>query len=74
MLFKSANFNENILYPLFTIRRERDSNPRYAQTYTRFPGVLLRPLGHLSKEQNRGKVKPESLIVQTIYYGLSCIA
>ena len=29
-------------------RRERDSNPRYAFTYTRFPGVLLQPLRHLS--------------------------
>ena len=30
-------------------RTERDSNPRYAFTYTRFPGVRLQPLGHLSK-------------------------
>jgi hypothetical protein len=30
-------------------RRERDSNPRYGvKPYTRFPGVHLRPLGHLS--------------------------
>ena len=29
-------------------RRERDSNPRYALTYTHFPGVRLQPLGHLS--------------------------
>ena len=29
-------------------RRERDSNPRYAFTYTRVPGVRLKPLGHLS--------------------------
>ena len=29
-------------------RRERDSNPRYALTHTRFPGVHLKPLGHLS--------------------------
>lgn len=29
-------------------RTERDSNPRYAFTYTRFPGVHLQPLGHLS--------------------------
>ncbi len=29
-------------------RRERDSNPRYGLTYTRFPGVRLQPLGHLS--------------------------
>ncbi len=31
-----------------TIRRGRDSNPRYGYPYTRFPSVLLRPLGHLS--------------------------
>src|SRR3989338_7942855 len=30
-------------------RRERDSNPRYGLwPYTRFPGVHLQPLGHLS--------------------------
>ena len=30
-------------------RRERDSNPRYGfRPYTRFPGVHLQPLGHLS--------------------------
>ncbi len=29
-------------------RTERDSNPRYAFTYTRVPGVRLQPLGHLS--------------------------
>ncbi len=29
-------------------RRGRDSNPRYGLTYTHFPGVLLKPLGHLS--------------------------
>ena len=30
------------------LRRGRDSNPRYGLTYTHFPGVLLKPLGHLS--------------------------
>ncbi len=29
-------------------RRERDSNPWYDFSYTRFPSVLLQPLGHLS--------------------------
>src|ERR1051325_7445038 len=29
-------------------RRGWDSNPRYAFTYTRFPSVRLKPLGHLS--------------------------
>ena len=29
-------------------RRERDSNPRYGHPHTRFPSVLLKPLGHLS--------------------------
>jgi hypothetical protein len=28
-----------------------DSNPRYAFTYTHFPGVRLKPLGHPSKER-----------------------
>ena len=30
-------------------RRGRDSNPRWTFAHTHFPGVLLRPLGHLSK-------------------------
>ena len=34
---------------LFIWRREGDSNPRYGCPYTHFPGVLLQPLGHLSK-------------------------
>ena len=32
-----------------TWRRERDSNPRYPFGYTSFPGVHLKPLGHLSR-------------------------
>ncbi len=38
------------LFSLRYARREWDSNPRYAFTYTRFPSVLLKPLGHLSKK------------------------
>ncbi len=30
-------------------RRGWDSNPRYGLTHTRFPSVLLKPLGHLSR-------------------------
>src|SRR6266545_6723398 len=30
-------------------RREWDSNPRWSYPHTRFPSVLLKPLGHLSK-------------------------
>src|SRR2546422_6928690 len=29
-------------------RREWDSNPRWSYPHTRFPSVLLKPLGHLS--------------------------
>lgn len=36
------------IYWLIKWRTERDSNPRYAFTYTRVPGVRLKPLGHLS--------------------------
>jgi hypothetical protein len=35
-------------------RREWDSNPRYGFPYTRFPSVLLQPLGHLSALDPRG--------------------
>ena len=31
------------------LRRGRDSNPRCSYPHTRFPSVLLRPLGHLSQ-------------------------
>ncbi len=49
-------------------RTERDSNPRYAFTYTRFPGVRLQPLGHLSNcksqlQNHRQKTKPPSRCV-----------
>ena len=37
------------------MRREGDSNPRYSFPYTHFPGVLLQPLGHLSKDVVGGK-------------------
>ena len=33
------------------LRTERDSNSRYAFTYTRFPGVRLKPLGHPSRHR-----------------------
>ncbi len=36
-------------------RREWDSNPRYAFTYTRFPSVRLKPLGHPSASRAAGK-------------------
>src|ERR1035437_3925673 len=32
------------------LRRLRDSNPRYSFPYTHFPGVLLQPLGQVSKK------------------------
>ena len=34
--------------PAVSWRRGRDSNPRYVLPHTRFPSVLLKPLGHLS--------------------------
>ena len=34
-------------------RREGDSNPRYGFPYTHFPGVRLKPLGHLSASRPR---------------------
>src|SRR5690606_4962115 len=37
-------------------RRERDSNPRYGFPYTRFPGVRLQPLGHLSVGERAGNI------------------
>ena len=34
-------------------RRERDSNPRNDFSFTRFPSVLLKPLGHLSIKKDK---------------------
>ena len=47
----SSHFsNQRTFYLKSTLRRERDSNPRYRSTrHTHFPGVRLRPLGHLSR-------------------------
>ena len=42
------NYQHNQLIKRDIRRREWDSNPRYACTYTRFPSVRLKPLGHLS--------------------------
>jgi len=39
-------------------RREWDSNPRYVYTYTHFPGVRLRPLGHLSVGRILAEARP----------------
>ena len=39
----------NCTAPLSLIRREWDSNPRWSFPHTRFPSVLLQPLGHLSR-------------------------
>ena len=36
-----------LVFP-FPMRRKGDSNPRYSFPYTHFPGVRLKPLGHLS--------------------------
>ena len=44
-----------IQFGTVVLRREGDSNPRYSFPYTHFPGVLLKPLGHLSKAYVGGK-------------------
>ncbi len=57
----------------FNWRRERDSNPRYAFTYTRFPGVLLQPLRHLSEIKGtvyflpRQSRKPEKVKLSPLF-------
>ena len=39
------------MYRFVSLRRTGwDSNPRYAFTYTSFPGLRLKPLGHLSRD------------------------
>src|SRR5690554_2989605 len=50
MLHPRRLVNSKALYrELRRWRRERDSNPRYDFSHTRFPIVHLQPLGHLSK-------------------------
>src|SRR5688500_15318632 len=44
------------------MRRGWDSNPRYPFRYTRFPGVRLQPLGHLSSEARAESVGFEPTI------------
>ena len=44
-------------------RRGWDSNPRYARTYTRFPSVRLKPLGHLSKGPSLYRRPPQASIL-----------
>ena len=45
----SPDRGRNFFNQLDKLQRGRDSNPRYGFPYTHFPGVLLQPLGHLSK-------------------------
>ncbi len=40
---------------LFSLRRERDSNPRYSKEYNGFRDRPIRPLWHLSKVVQRNK-------------------
>ncbi len=48
--FRSGYEHSAWLLALQTLRRDRDSNPRYPYEYTRLPIAHLRPLGHLSKK------------------------
>ena len=41
-------------------RRDRDSNPGYAFTHTRFPSVRLKPLGHLSASRDASIANPDA--------------
>ena len=45
----------------------RDSNPRYSFPYTRFPGVLLQPLGQLSTGFKTVPVQHCHIASATIY-------
>jgi hypothetical protein len=49
----------------FCLRRERDSNPRYRLRYTRFPGVPLQPLEHLSNNFKLNKNNYSMLLNNT---------
>ncbi len=51
-------------------RRGRDSNPRCSFPHTRFPGVHLQPLGHLSNNQ----VREYNAILNSFlcYYFINC--
>ena len=47
-------------------RRGRDSNPRGSYPPTRFPSVLLRPLGHLSNPRLSEGFRPASIRVNIV--------
>ena len=53
----------NCTAPLSLIRREWDSNPRWSFPHTRFPSVLLQPLGHLSRLQSLPTLSQTSFIL-----------
>ena len=53
---KKAINEKFIAFLLLDKRRLTDSNPRYSFPYTHFPGVLLQPLGQVSKKEMIKKV------------------
>jgi|GEM_PF-5154093 hypothetical protein len=54
---RGKHYRKAILYKAaFVLRRVGDSNPRDPFEYTRFPGVLLKPLGQLSVQFQGAKI------------------
>ena len=54
-LSENGNFPSPLKNPIE--RRGRDSNPGYGKPHTRFPSVLLQPLGHLSNRHKYSRLK-----------------
>ena len=52
--FQTLRKIKNPLTGVLNFRRGRDSNSRYGFPYAVFPGLCLKPLGHLSKKTVRG--------------------
>ena len=62
MVANSTPTTKPLIYMIYMVikgwwQRRRDSNPRSALTYTPLAGERLRPLGHVSVDPFRGKLK-----------------
>src|SRR5882762_9822033 len=70
-MFDVKKMDDPFDHPFFW-RRGRDSNPRYPFRYTHFPGVLLQPLGHLSKKACPGFFRAHKEIDKIVKLNASC--
>ncbi len=72
VLLLNATKDKKKYVPYLFLQRGRDSNPRFQCNWnTHFPGVRLRPLGHLSKCILQ--IKGKNLFLKKLFYFLIVI-